>query len=60
LGLALDESENSNDFKVNDNGIDILLDRDIKRYVETGSPVTVDFKSTPFGSGFFIETGSNC
>ncbi|TAL29779.1 MAG: hypothetical protein EPN93_20795 [Spirochaetes bacterium] len=60
MGLALDESENSSDFKVHDNGIDILLDRDIKRYVETGSPVTVDFKTSPYGSGFFINSGSNC
>jgi Fe-S cluster assembly iron-binding protein IscA len=60
LGLALDESENSRDFKVQDNGIDILLDNDIKRYIETGAPITVDFKTTPFGSGFFVGNGSAC
>jgi len=60
VGLALDESEDTKDFLFNNNGIDILVDKDMKRYIDTGAPVTVNYQETPYGAGFFIENGSRC
>ncbi len=45
---------------MNDNGIDILIDTDMKRFIDTGAPVTVNYQETPYGAGFFIENGSHC
>ena len=58
--MALDESENSNEFLTLLDEIPVLLDRDIKRYVDTGAPVTIDYRVTNYGSGFMVQGGSHC
>ena len=60
LGLALDESENSQDYTFENNNINILLDQNIKRIVEMGRSITIDFHESRFGSGFTIDTGLSC
>jgi len=60
LGLALDESENTKDTLVRENEIDVLLDGEIKRFLERGRPITIDFQTSRYGSGFFIDTGYSC
>ena len=42
------------------NEIEVLLDGDVKRFVDAGAPVTIDFKRTPYGEGFLIENGARC
>jgi len=60
LGLALDESDGTLDHRLTDKGIDIVIDDRIKYYLETGSPLIIDFKESVFGSGFMIQGGSSC
>jgi len=60
LGLALDELDESDDFKTKDNDIDIVYDDRLKNYIETGAQVIVDFRVSPYGSGFVIDGGSTC
>jgi Fe-S cluster assembly iron-binding protein IscA len=58
--LALDESENSKDFMIEDNSINILLDQNMRRIVDNGRSITIDFHESRFGSGFTIDTGFSC
>ena len=60
MGLALDESENTAFEILSKNEIDVLLDQEVKLYVDSGMPITVDYQETPYGAGFFISNGSNC
>jgi Fe-S cluster assembly iron-binding protein IscA len=60
LGLALDESENANDAIIQNNGIAVLLDKEIEALLRRGKPVTIDFHTSKYGSGFIIDTGSSC
>lgn len=60
MGLALDESENTNDFLLEENGINIILDKNIKLMLDTGKPITIDYHETRYGSGFTIDSGLSC
>ena len=60
LGMALDEPRDGDEiFK--ENGITFLINKEMFELVK---PITVDFISTPRGSGFKVssslETGSSC
>ena len=60
LGMALDEPRDGDEiFK--ENGITFLINKELFELVK---PITVDFISTPRGSGFKVssslETGSSC
>lgn len=43
-----------------ENDINILLDEEIKKFLERGRPLTIDFQTSKYGSGFFIDTGYSC
>jgi len=58
--LALDESENGKDVMIEDNSITILLDQNIRRIVDNGRSITIDYYESRFGSGFTIDTGFSC
>ena len=60
MGLALDELAGTKDHVHENNGISILMDNTIKRFVENGEQLTVDFRETPYGKGFIIDGGSTC
>jgi len=60
LGLTLDESENAKDTLVKENEIDVLLDDEIRKFLERGRPLKIDFQTSKYGSGFFIDTGYSC
>lgn len=57
--MALDEPTDK-DTIVNENDINIAVDGKIKYYIETGPPLTIDFRETSYGSGFLIRGGSSC
>ena len=59
LGLALDELPENSD-KTVVKKINIVFDETVKKLVDAGSKVTVDFKETPYGSGFVVDSGANC
>ena len=58
--MALDESENSKDLMIEDKSITILLDLNIRRIVDNGRSITIDYYESRFGSGFTIDTGFSC
>jgi Fe-S cluster assembly iron-binding protein IscA len=60
LGLALEELEESDDFVMENNDIQILLDDRIKHYIETGPKIVVDYRDTAYGAGFVVDGGSSC
>lgn len=60
MGLALEELEESSDHVVESNQIKILLDDRIRQYIETGPRIVVDYRETPYGSGFVVDGGSTC
>lgn len=60
MGLALDELTQSDDQVLEDNGISIMLDNNVKKYLGSGKAITVDFRETPYGKGFIIDGGSSC
>ena len=60
MGLALDELEGCQDHVIDTNDVKILLDSRIKDYIDNGPPVSVDYRETPYGSGFVIDGGSSC
>lgn len=60
MGLALDESENAKDVKIQENGIDVLVDNEVTLLLKRGKPITIDFHTSKYGSGFIIDTGSSC
>lgn len=60
MGLALEELEISKDFLITENGIDIILDKDMKKYIENGEPVIIDYIDSPYNAGFMIKNGVSC
>ena len=60
MGMALDESDNTEDYKAEYNDITIVLDTVSKQHLEHGNPITIDFQDTPYGAGFQINSGSCC
>jgi Fe-S cluster assembly iron-binding protein IscA len=60
LGLALDESENTNDFLLKEDDINIILDKNIKLMLDNGKPITIDYHESRYGSGFTIDSGFSC
>ena len=60
LGLALDESENTNDFLLKENDINIILDKNIKLMLDNGKSITIDYHESRYGSGFTIDSGCSC
>ena len=41
-------------------GIKILVDDQVKLAMDNGSPVTIDYRESHFGSGFSIDNGASC
>lgn len=60
MGLALDEYENNTDNKLKENDINLVYDNTLKKFIENGSDVTVDYVNSPQGSGFTVSTGNSC
>lgn len=50
--MALDEPQNTDEV-INDNGLTFLIDRDL---LEEVKPISVDFITTPRGSGFKLTS----
>ena len=60
LGLALDESKNSEEQLLKENDINIVLDDSIKSLIDSGRPIKIDYHESPYGSGFIIDNGLSC
>ncbi|MGQ9843392.1 MAG: hypothetical protein ACUVRK_07475 [Spirochaetota bacterium] len=60
MGLALDESDNTNDTVVVANEISVIYGTDIAQFIDTDRIITIDFVETPYGAGFMVDTGSSC
>jgi iron-sulfur cluster assembly accessory protein len=60
LGLALEELEKSKDFLFTENDIDVLLDKDMKKFIEEGEPVIIDYLDSPYRTGFMINNSVKC
>jgi len=45
---------------IEDKSITILLDLNIRRIVDNGRSITIDYYESRFGSGFTIDTGFSC
>ena len=60
MGLALDEYEDNTDNKLVENDINLVYDDTLKRFIEGGSDITVDYVNLPSGSGFTVSTGNTC
>ncbi len=60
MSLALDESENAIDEKVHNNGVDVLIDKEVQLYLTEGRPIIIDYHTSKYGSGFIIDTGVSC
>ncbi len=60
MGLALDEAENTKEILHRESDIDILMDNDIKRFVDMGNPIHIEYHKSRYGEGFYINTGSSC
>lgn len=58
MGLALDELDEK--AYVEDGNIKIMVDAPVQRYLEFGSPITVDYRQSVHGSGFYIDKGFSC
>lgn len=58
--MALDESENTKDLLITNNEIGILLGEDIRRYAETDTPITIDYRESRYGAGFVVDNGLSC
>jgi Fe-S cluster assembly iron-binding protein IscA len=56
--LVLDEPR-ENEASIPVNGIDVLIDEDIKAYADR---TTIDYLKTPYGEGFAVDLagGSGC
>lgn len=59
MGLALDELEIESE-STSEKDIKVVFDKTVKKLVEAGSSVVVDFKETPYGTGFVVDSGSHC
>ena len=60
MGLALDELEETNDYVIKNGSLSIVLDDRTKSYIDRGADLTVDFRKSAFGSGFYVNSGSSC
>lgn len=60
MGLALDESDNSEDTVVQENDITVLADKSVKTALGGGQPLKVDFVDSDKGTGFIVHSGGCC
>ena len=60
LGLALDESDNTEEQVTIQNDIPVMYDEDIKRFMGSEVPIVIDYQETPYGAGFTIDNGTSC
>ena len=60
LGMALDESDNAKESVINNDDINIILDRNITNIINAETPIVIDYRNSIYGSGFIIDNGAGC
>ena len=60
LGLTLDELKDYDENLLNINEINILIDENVTKFVTSEIPIVIDYKTTPQGTGFMIDSGLHC
>lgn len=60
LGLTLDELRDYDENLLNINDINISIDENVARFVTGEIPIVIDYKTTPQGKGFMIDSGLHC